>query len=136
MRADWCQGSLTTAINWCLIECAVGIISCSLPPLRPLFVLVFGRSDTTHDNSGPSAVITVGTRPLRPIANGNDVQRPSYEDITINPVECTKSNHRSADLVPLTGIDVRTKIERPEKSLVAALSPAPSAVTVTAAHSD
>ena len=133
MRADWCQGSLVTAINWCLIECAVGIISCSLPPLRPLFVLVFGRPDMTHDSSGPFDVTTVGSRPIRPIANRNGVLRPSYEGITINTVGCTKSDHGSADEVPL---GVRTRIERPEKSFAAATSPTPSSVAATVAHSD
>lgn len=133
MRADQCQGTLATAVAWCLVECAAGIISCCLPTLRPLLAMVFSGFRTTQNNSGPSDVTTVGgsgPQRFRRVANGNDNRlRPPYEDTVMNSIGRAKSDSGLDDEILLTGINVRTEVEWSESSPATAPSPTPSSVT-------
>ena len=67
MKSDRCEGTEVTPTTWSLIECAVGIISCCLPTLRLLPVVVFG----TTFSSATLTVGSFGSKRFRHIVNGN-----------------------------------------------------------------
>ena len=144
MSADWYQGSLVRLSSWSLIECAVGIITCCLPTLRPLCMPIFGRRDARKDDSGPSDVTTVGggggggvKKRFRNMFSDSSFQdsslHPTREDVVLNSIACNRSDRGEGDDVLLTGINVRTEIEWSESAPRAAPSPAPSSVTTKAA---
>ena len=110
MKADWCQGTETVPMSWSLIECAVGIISCCLPTLRSLTVLLFGRRRAAH---GAVATVGSGGKRVRQIVSNdthNDGTLP-YEGTTVDSAECNQSDHGPGDGAQLTGISVPTEIE-------------------------
>ena len=136
MKADWCQG-VVSPVTWGLIECAVGIISCCLPTLRSLLMLVFGHRRTTN-GGGPPTVGSPGKILIPQMVSDNSHETQSdgmlpNEGITVN-VGRNLSDHGLGDEVQLTGITVRTEIEWSENSPDAAPSSAPSE-TATVAHS-
>ena len=112
----------------------MGIISCCLPTLRSLFVLVFGRQRTT-DGGGPPTVGSPGKMVFPHMVSDNSHKTQSdgmlpNEGTAVN-IGCNQSDHGSGDEVQLTGITVHTEIEN---SPNAPPSSAPSE-TATVVHS-
>ena len=100
-------------MSWSLIECAMGIISCCLPTLRSLIVLLLGRRRAAH---GAVATVGSGRKRVRQMVSSNsddthnDGSLP-YEGTTVNSAECNQSDHGPGDGAQLTGISVPTEIE-------------------------
>ena len=114
----------------------MGIISCCLPTLRSLFVLVFGRQRTT--GGGPPTVGSPGKMLFPHMVSDNSHKTQSdgmlpNEGTAVN-IGCNQPDHGSGDEVQLTGITVRTEIEWSENSPDAPPSSAPSE-TATVVHS-
>ena len=86
MKADSYEGTEVVPMTWSLIECAVGIISCCLPTLRLLPVLVFG----TTFSSAMLAVGSSGSKRFRHIVSGNS--HKSLKD-GVFPSEGTAMNY-------------------------------------------
>ena len=73
-------------MSWSLIECAMGIISCCLPTLRSLPMLMFGMTFS-------SAMLTVGSstsKRFRQIVGGNS--HNPHKDAVLSSEGTTKNS--------------------------------------------
>ena len=117
----------------------MGIISCCLPTLRSLFVLVFGRR---RARTPGGSVPTVGSPWIKRIQHtvSDNIHSThhggwlSNKVTTMNSIECNQLDHGLGDKAQFTGTNVRTETTWSENSPGAAPSPAPSE-TAKAVHS-
>ena len=139
MKADWCQGIEMDSTVWSLVECSMGIISCCLPTLRSLFVMVFSRRGARTPSDAVPTVGSPWTKHFRHTISNNthnthyDGSLPN-EITTMNSIKSNPLDHGLGDEEQLTGIEMRTEIVWSENSPGAAPSPTPSE-TAKAVHS-
>ena len=123
---------------WSQVECSMGIISCCLPTLRSLFVMVFGRR---RARTPSDAVPTVGSPWAKrfPHIISDNIHNTHYdgslpnEITTMNSIKSNPLDHGLSDEEQLTGTEMRSEIACPENSPGAMPSPAPSE-TAKAVH--
>ena len=107
----------------------MGIISCCLPTLRSLFVMVFGRR---RARTPSDAVPTVGSPWTKRFQHtSNNIHNTHYdgslpnEITTMNSIKSNQLDHGLSDEEQLTGTEMRCEIACSENSPGAVPSPAP-----------